>query len=460
MTDKKNLGKWLNQIGNFADTAKQAIKQGNNDVALNVMKTGFNELEYITDFFYVNMYLNKTSILYQNFEIFKYIIENNKINVKDNPTVNSSLVKSDYKRKSSEVIKELKDHYIDLEMPYVMIAAVGGSVKILESLLSKGADVNSSGYVSLSRKKKNAFISNALGAAAYFGNLDMVKYLIETKPSIDLNFKTIEKSSKVKSSVFSRDFSHTTPLTLAISGENDESDCINIVRLLIKQSKIEKDCYDHERNSPLHLAVKYNKMEVVKFFVNEVKYSLEERNVDGYSPFSFAQQNNNSEMINYLKQFEKTTPNIDELLESIQTDKKTKTKGKKTKKHKEIGILLGSSDYQDSVKTKTVVQTLSLKPIPMSEDKEINVQKIAPIDIISKTDPSTIEHKIINIDKEEYEAYKLKEKHSKERKQLLLLQEQQKKISESEKVKQPKAEKKEIKGNKKLIKNLLSLMKL
>ena len=63
----------------------------------------------------------------------------------------------------------------------------------------------------------------------------------------------------------------------------------------------------------------------------------------------------------------------------------------------------------------------------MSEDKEINVQKIAPIDIISKTDPSTIEHKIINIDKEEYEAYKLKEKHSKERKQLLLLQEQQKK---------------------------------
>ena len=71
MTDKKNLGKWLNQIGNFADTAKQAIKQGNNDVALNVMKTGFNELEYITDFFYVNMYLNKTSILYQNFEILK-----------------------------------------------------------------------------------------------------------------------------------------------------------------------------------------------------------------------------------------------------------------------------------------------------------------------------------------------------------------------------------------------------
>ena len=57
MTDKKNLGKWLNQIGNFAETAKQAIKQGNNEVALNLMKNGFNEIEYIIDFFYVILLL-------------------------------------------------------------------------------------------------------------------------------------------------------------------------------------------------------------------------------------------------------------------------------------------------------------------------------------------------------------------------------------------------------------------
>lgn len=53
MTEKKNLGKWLTQIGTIFETAKQSIKTGSNEVALNLMKGGLNEFEYVEEFFIV-----------------------------------------------------------------------------------------------------------------------------------------------------------------------------------------------------------------------------------------------------------------------------------------------------------------------------------------------------------------------------------------------------------------------
>lgn len=256
----------------------------------------------------------------------------------------------------------------------------------------------------------------------------------------------------MKSTVFSKDFSNTTPLTLAISGEIDDTDCLEIVRLLLKNSKLDKDCYDFERNSPLHLAVKYNKHGVVKFLVDEIKISLEECNIDGQSPFSIAQQNNNPQMINYLKHFEKTAPNIDDLLEFIESDtKKRKTKGKKTKNEKVAG-LLHSTDYQDSVRTKpvTVKKPQDEKQSPSFEKENIEQPKATFDEVKSSENPNSemLEHKVINIDKTQYDAYKQKEKLLKERKEKeLLLQEQQQKAKDLEKNKKPKAERKEIKGN-------------
>ncbi len=69
-------------------------------------------------------------------------------------------------------------------MPYLIQAAVVGSVKIFEVLLSKGADISVSGYVSLTKKKMNCLITNVLGAATFFGNVDMVKYFIENKDKL------------------------------------------------------------------------------------------------------------------------------------------------------------------------------------------------------------------------------------------------------------------------------------
>jgi hypothetical protein len=79
-------------------------------------------------------------------------------------------------------------------MPYIIQAAVVGSVKFFEVLLSKGADISVSGYVSLTKKKMNCLISNVLGAATFFGNVDMVKYLIENKDKLSKISLFIQKS--------------------------------------------------------------------------------------------------------------------------------------------------------------------------------------------------------------------------------------------------------------------------
>ena len=122
--------------------------------------------------------------MYQNAEICSYILDNNKINVKDIPNINSSLVKSDFKKNpNTDVSKEFKENYIDVEMPYIIQASVGGNVKIFELLVSKGADVFVVGHISLSRKKKNSFVNNILGAASFFGNVSLVKYILENKIS-------------------------------------------------------------------------------------------------------------------------------------------------------------------------------------------------------------------------------------------------------------------------------------
>ena len=46
----------LSQIENFVGTAKQAIKTKNNEIALKLMKSGFDQFDYIQDFFIVIIY--------------------------------------------------------------------------------------------------------------------------------------------------------------------------------------------------------------------------------------------------------------------------------------------------------------------------------------------------------------------------------------------------------------------
>lgn len=234
---------------------------------------------------------------------------------------------------------------------------------------------------------------------------------------------------------------------LAIAGETTDNNTLEIVKLLIKNGQNSKrDSYDFEGNSPLHLAVRNNKIQVVRYLVEECKYSLEECNNDGHSPFSLAQISNNKDIINYLKTFEKSSTNIDDLLELIENPKlKNQKKGKKKKERELIG--LGSTEYQDILKVSTLPQKKATQdPIPTIITESKVVADPHPIETV-------IEPKIISIDKKEYEAYKEKERILKEKREReLQLLEQQQKAKEAEKNKKQKPVRKEKKGKEILIK--------
>jgi hypothetical protein len=45
-------------------------------------------------------------------------------------------------------------------------------------LLQNGRDIKEVGHICLSRRKHNSIISNVVGAAAYFGNAKVLKFII------------------------------------------------------------------------------------------------------------------------------------------------------------------------------------------------------------------------------------------------------------------------------------------
>ena len=53
--------------------------------------------------------------------------------------------------------------------PFIIQAACAGDIEIFTTLLTHGCRVNETGYIGLSKKRKNQVISNVVGAAAYNG---------------------------------------------------------------------------------------------------------------------------------------------------------------------------------------------------------------------------------------------------------------------------------------------------
>lgn len=64
MTDKKNLGKLMTQIGNIFESAKQGIRSGSNEAALNLLKGSPNEFENVQEFFTVKYFIIFRQLFY------------------------------------------------------------------------------------------------------------------------------------------------------------------------------------------------------------------------------------------------------------------------------------------------------------------------------------------------------------------------------------------------------------
>ena len=57
-------------------------------------------------------------------------------------------------------------------------AACVGTVEIMKLLVESGRSITEVGYIGLSKVQGNRLTSNVIGAAVYYGNNEVLKYLL------------------------------------------------------------------------------------------------------------------------------------------------------------------------------------------------------------------------------------------------------------------------------------------
>ena len=255
-----------------------------------------------------------------------------------------------------------KENYLQVELPMIILAAIGGDIDIYKYLLDQGVNSSTLGHIGLSRKLKNSVISNVIGASAFYGRINLLHYILEKSANskkLEINQKTIEKKSKTKQFSLQKEFTDFTPLHLSFANDLiSEDDQIEVIKLLHRY-KSELTSLDWNRNNILHLAVKFNKKRIVKFILEDLKLvdMNEVSNKEGQTAMAIAKSMEANEIFNYLQSFSKSSQTgndlEEELLELIEnTSNKKKKKNKKDKKKKEdnLGVIGTTNEFQETLK--------------------------------------------------------------------------------------------------------------
>lgn len=343
---------------NFLDLAKNFQDNKNSESPMKIFDS-------IKDRVNVNELLVKT-ILNKNTELVKYIIESYKLNVNNPVLINPALIT---KNESN-----VKDNLTTVNVPLIILVAISGSIDILNYFISLKADLKQAGHICISPKKKNSVISNIIGAAAYYGNLEFITYVLDLKAfkdfnnknktnftntnytnELSVNYKTTEKKLKTsKMSQFSKEYSGLSPIMLAALNEDNHHNARMIYHKL--RSFVLIDEKDAEGNTILHLATKANNEKLVRELVTEENLDFKIINSNGDNCFILAEKNNNVSISNFFASLEKSEEtlqnNIYSLMEEesnnhyIQTHKGKKKINKKKNKNTD-NTIIGFSNFPD-----------------------------------------------------------------------------------------------------------------
>jgi len=114
--------------------------------------------------------------------IVKHLVDSRKSTLLEIPLINPAVILQEFynANPNSELkpeSKENKENFNLVECPYLIQAAIGGSWEIFKYFLDN-SNINITGHIGLSKKKRNSIISNVFGAACFYGNIEMVKNLL------------------------------------------------------------------------------------------------------------------------------------------------------------------------------------------------------------------------------------------------------------------------------------------
>ena len=204
--DMKNLEKNITNMKNMlnvslVDLLIPDIKSHKND---NVIKM----LDIVKDKPEMYLSLLAVAIFHKNKKIVELILDKYFTSEIEEPYINTQfLFNAILPENSKNKLTDSKNNYLEEICPYSVMAGIGGDIDIFQILCKKNFinnyNINNSGIIGLSKKYKNSFFSNIIGACAYYGNDKLLKYVLENyRQDIDINNNTTEKKSKNSKIIF------------------------------------------------------------------------------------------------------------------------------------------------------------------------------------------------------------------------------------------------------------------
>ena len=371
-----------NMFGNsIIEILKPSIKTHQNESVIKMLEIAKDKPD-------TYMELLAVAIFHKNFEIIKLMVEKFKITENDSPFMNAISFYNSILPENSELkSNEAKENYNIIQCPFVIMSGIGGDIEIYKYLIKNKLISNKDeiGIIGLTKKLKNSFYSNIIGACCYYGRTELLDYILKND-KFDLNIPTKEKKSKTTVKFF-KEYTGLTPAMLAIVSNISDENTVNILKILNNHNAKFKGC-DAFKDNLLHLAVKNNKINTVKYLIDELNliFLMDEKNKDEYTPISLAQHLSNESnesneiFINYFsekqnideKQIEK---NVTELLNEsnmIKNKNSNNNKKKKKKKNEDNIPLFNSTEYEETLKEVDTTKTTKNKKKIKNEKNYIN----------------------------------------------------------------------------------------
>ena len=162
-------------------------------------------------------------------------------------------------------------------------AVKSGNVDILQAVLDAGAEIADIGYVCRANKGNNWVYSNALGCAAYHGDLKILTMLLANS-NRGINFEAFEKSKANKGQAFMREMDKWTPLMFAISNPSEKT---KEILTLLEEHGSNFESQDTYNNTILHIAAAYHSKAAMLFVIN--RYLSKHQSADIFLPNSKGQ---------------------------------------------------------------------------------------------------------------------------------------------------------------------------
>ena len=414
---EKNLENMKNMLNvSLADILIPDIKSHKNE---NVTKM----LDVVKDKPEMYLSLLMVSIFHKNKKIVEIILNKYFTSEIEDPFINSQfLYNAILPENSKNKLTDPKNNYLEEICPYSVMAGIGGDIDIFQILYKKNLinnyNINNTGIIGLTKKYKNIFCSNIIGACAYYGNDKLLEFILNNyRQFLDININTTEKKSKNSKIHFSKEFSNYSPIFLGIVGNPSDKKILEILKIF-EESRANFESKDFNENNIIHIATKEKKILSLKFLVESLglKNIINENNLNNETPYIIAQKIKNKEVIDFFeKNLNEDKDIIEKTMEELINEdnkRKNKKKNKNGKNKKDEFHLLNSNEYEETLgfHEEKLEGKKDDENNNNNELNEINENNFSDKEEEKEGENEEIEEKVKNKRSSEYYDYKNKNK--------------------------------------------------